>query len=375
VPDTKAATMLDSFLIFKARIEKQTGLQIKRVRADQGVELMGEFLAYLDLSGIVKEKGVAYTHHHPGKAERAHQTILRNARAMLKDSMLPPKYYDEAQRTAVYIFNRTVHGKDTITPYQHIFKKEPDLKHLRPFGSVCYAFIPPEKRSKLSDSGIRCRLLGYGDDFGVEEIRGYKLLNEIDGTIFWSDSVIFDKDSPMERLDNIFYSHDDDKISDELWTPFINQEETEQDRLDDIFFDAEDSISDSELSNLVVALEKQKWWQADKENPKKQKGLKTDEENPIFKLHTALQAIVHGIPTSYKEAMNSDEASQWKAAMCVEMDNLKANDTFRLYKPKMGEKAIGCRWVFRKKLKLDGTLDKYKARLVAKGYLQKLGHR
>jgi hypothetical protein len=373
VPDTKAATMLDSFLIFKARIEKQTGLQIKRVRADQGVELMGEFLAYLDLSGIVKEKGVAYTHHHPGKAERAHQTILRNARAMLKDSMLPPKYYDEAQRTAVYIFNRTVHGKDTITPYQHIFKKEPDLKHLRPFGSVCYAFIPPEKRSKLSDSGIRCRLLGYGDDFGVEEIRGYKLLNEIDGTIFWSDSVIFDKDSPMERLDNIFYSHDDDKISDELWTPFINQEETEQDRLDDIFFDAEDSISDSELSNLVVALEKQKWWQADKENPKKQKGLKTDEENPIFKLHTALQAIVHGIPTSYKEAMNSDEASQWKAAMCVEMDNLKANDTFRLYKPKMGEKAIGCRWVFRKKLKLDGTLDKYKARLVAKGYLQKLG--
>ncbi len=48
VPDTKAATMLDSFLIFKARIEKQTGFQIKRVRADQGVELMGEFLAYLE---------------------------------------------------------------------------------------------------------------------------------------------------------------------------------------------------------------------------------------------------------------------------------------------------------------------------------------
>jgi hypothetical protein len=57
---------------------------------------MGEFLAYLDLSGIIKEKGIPYTHHHPGKVERAHQTILRQARSMLKASLLPPKYYDDA---------------------------------------------------------------------------------------------------------------------------------------------------------------------------------------------------------------------------------------------------------------------------------------
>ena len=31
---------------------------------------------------------------------------------------------------------------------------------------------------------------------------------------------------------------------------------------------------------------------------------------------------------------------------------------------------IGCRWIFRKKLKSDGTLDKYKARLVAKSFTQ-----
>jgi hypothetical protein len=40
-------------------------------------------------SGLIKEKGIPYTHHHPGKAERSHQTILRMARAMLKDSKLP----------------------------------------------------------------------------------------------------------------------------------------------------------------------------------------------------------------------------------------------------------------------------------------------
>ena len=33
-------------------------------------------------------------------------------------------------------------------------------------------------------------------------------------------------------------------------------------------------------------------------------------------------------------------------------------------------KAIGCKWVLRKKLKSDGFLDKFKARLVAKGFTQ-----
>ena len=34
-------------------------------------------------------------------------------------------------------------------------------------------------------------------------------------------------------------------------------------------------------------------------------------------------------------------------------------------------KPIGCKWIFKRKLKLDGTIDKYKARLVANSYKQK----
>ena len=34
-------------------------------------------------------------------------------------------------------------------------------------------------------------------------------------------------------------------------------------------------------------------------------------------------------------------------------------------------KAIGCKWVLRKKLKPNGSVDKYKARLVAKGFRQR----
>jgi ABC-type Na+ transport system ATPase subunit NatA len=34
---------------------------------------------------------------------------------------------------------------------------------------------------------------------------------------------------------------------------------------------------------------------------------------------------------------------------------------------------MGCKWVFKKKMRPDGTVEKYKVRLVAKGYTQKEG--
>ena len=38
-----------------------------------------------------------------------------------------------------------------------------------------------------------------------------------------------------------------------------------------------------------------------------------------------------------------------------------------------GCKPIGCKWIFKKKLRPDGSIEKYKARLVAKGFTQKEG--
>lgn len=37
------------------------------------------------------------------------------------------------------------------------------------------------------------------------------------------------------------------------------------------------------------------------------------------------------------------------------------------------KKLVGCKWVYKVKLKVDGTLDKCKSRLVAKGFNQQLG--
>eukprot|EP00253_Pinus_taeda_P031863 PITA_31863 len=75
-------------------------------------------------------------------------------------------------------------------------------------------------------------------------------------------------------------------------------------------------------------------------------------------------------PTSFKEAASHDE---WKEAMQKEYDALIKNDTWKLVDPPFGTKPIGCKWVYKNKYKVDGSLDNHKARLVAKGFAQKEG--
>ena len=52
-----------------------------------------------------------------------------------------------------------------------------------------------------------------------------------------------------------------------------------------------------------------------------------------------------------------------------EYESIMKNNTWELKLPKH-KKPIGCKWIYKPKFKLDGSIDKYKARLVAKGYSQ-----
>jgi hypothetical protein len=161
LPDRKAKTALDAFERYKTRLELRTGKRIKTVRTDQGTEFNGDFSKYLVSNGITKQKGFSYFHTHPGKAERVHQTILQQGRAMLIAANLPPMFYADSQLTAAYIHNRTVHSADNMTPYKHIYGERPDISHLHPFGCIAYAHVPAELRSKLDPAAEKCRLLGY----------------------------------------------------------------------------------------------------------------------------------------------------------------------------------------------------------------------
>jgi hypothetical protein len=55
------------------------------------------------------------------------------------------------------------------------------------------------------------------------------------------------------------------------------------------------------------------------------------------------------------------------------MDSILSNGTWKVVDRLYGFKSVGCKCVFKKKLRPDGTIKKYKARLVAKYYTQKEG--
>ncbi|CAL8075031.1 unnamed protein product [Prunus armeniaca] len=83
--------------------------------------------------------------------------------------------------------------------------------------------------------------------------------------------------------------------------------------------------------------------------------------------HLAFIAKVSNIvePSSYEVAAPH---SHWQEAMQYELQALSDNHTWSLTPLPAGKKPIGCRWVYKIKLKSDGYVERYKARLVAKGF-------
>ena len=59
--------------------------------------------------------------------------------------------------------------------------------------------------------------------------------------------------------------------------------------------------------------------------------------------------------------------------MNSELKALQDNYTWDIIPLRVGRKTIGCKWVYKVKLKSDDSVERYKARLVAKGYTQEYG--
>lgn len=84
--------------------------------------------------------------------------------------------------------------------------------------------------------------------------------------------------------------------------------------------------------------------------------------------------LVDEDPKSYEEAMTSIDAFFWKDVIKSELDSIMENHTWDLVELPKGCRPIKCKWVFRNKLRPDGSIDKFKARLVVVGYTQKKGN-
>ncbi|GJX49741.1 zinc finger, CCHC-type containing protein [Tanacetum coccineum] len=72
------------------------------------------------------------------------------------------------------------------------------------------------------------------------------------------------------------------------------------------------------------------------------------------------------------EGTREEDVAFWKEAINDEIDSIMGNNTWVFADLPPGCKPLSCKWIFKRKLKVDGTIEKFKARLVIQGFKQKL---
>ena len=78
-------------------------------------------------------------------------------------------------------------------------------------------------------------------------------------------------------------------------------------------------------------------------------------------------------PLTFHEAMNRDDSQSWYEAMKSEMQSMYDNQVWDLVDLPQGKKVIQNKWVFKRKIDMDGNMTTYKARLIAKWFSQVQG--
>lgn len=411
--------------IYTLLMERRTGHSVKQFSTDGGTEFKGDFNLFVAKNGIIHKTGDAYDHHFPSHAERSNRTISAMGRTMLLDSKLPRSYYADAMRAAVYTYNRTVHGKRTLTSYEIIYGHPPKLTHIHPFGCVGYAYVPAEKRDKLDPVRREVRLIGYSDDDSIQQHNGYRLLlsdPEFSSQIITSSDVIFDEACPMTPLKGSQSFHNEDDLflvdasseyapetdettSDDLnYTTASEYADTDQIPPESPQLHPDDetlSESPSETESLVLPIEEvlsddqisqiDPIFYSDSSEPDQDSSSdyagysKLNPSSFISSSNSAEEADVHmncflaqmdDCPTSYETAVSCTESKQWKHAIEQELNSIKRHGVYRLHTVTPGSKPdniVKSKWIFKKKIASDGSIEKYKARLVACGYSQQHG--
>nr|AAX96807.1 retrotransposon protein, putative, Ty1-copia sub-class [Oryza sativa Japonica Group]ABA92798.1 retrotransposon protein, putative, Ty1-copia subclass [Oryza sativa Japonica Group] len=319
---------LDYFKIYKAEVENQLDRKIKRLRSDRGGEFFSnEFDLFCEEHGIIHERTPPYSPESNGIAERKNRTLTDLVNAMLD--------------TADYLRHVPNRNKDK-TPYEIWIGRKPSLSYLRTWGCLAKVNVPITKKSKLGPKTVDCIFLGY-----AHHSIAYRFLivkSEVPdmhvGTIMESrDATFFESFFPMK--DTHSSSSQPSKIIPSSITPPEQTEHTHE------------HVTEED----------------DSEAPRRSKRQRTTKSfGDDFTVY-----LVDDTPKSISEAYASPDADYWKEAVHSEMDSIIANGTWEVTERPYGCKPVGCKWVFKKKLRPDGTIEKYKARLVAKGYTQKEG--
>lgn len=311
-------------------------------------------------------------------------------------SNLPIEFWGECVLSAAYLINRTptqvLHGK---TPFEILYGHVPSYKHLRVFGCLAHAHNINHQGDKFESRSRRCVFVGY--PYGKQGWRLYDLDREI---FFVSRDVIFKEDHfPYLETSITPAPPISPSTSDTLHDDAINpvsltiEPPTVASTSHNDTSDSSDPVNEvpklrrsQRTTALPVRLNDYVVETISKSRPSSPSGSPTPQlssgtDHPLSNYVACdqfssaycsyLVALTTAVePRSFKEAMTYEE---WKAAMGSEVTSLEDNHTWDLVDLPSNRKLIGIHWVFRIKLKSDGSLERYKARLVALGNHQEEG--
>ena len=336
--------VFSKFVEWKTMIENATGKRVKTLRTDNGVEYIAkDFEQYLKVNGIRHQLTVRKTPEQNGVAERFNRTIVEMVRAMLSDSGLAKKFWAEALSTACYLRNRSsttaVRG---MTPHEALYGEKPCVQHLKIFGCDAYAHVPINERSKLDVKAQKCVLLGYDT-----ETKGYRLLNQENGKVFYSRDVKFNESSLREQSKEVV----EIKAAECRKYTFELENTNEEDTAEQTFENQTDEIEKEHL----------------------RRSERSRRPTDFYGERVYIANGESGEPRTAAEARASPQKKEWESAMKSEMKSLMHNDVWDLVELPNGRSAVGCKWVFKKKSDSEGKVERYKARLVAQGFAQRYG--
>lgn len=143
------------------------------------------------------------------------RTIVDMARCLLIQSGLPTKYWGEAINTANYLRNRCPsRNHDNNTPYELWYGRQPNLEHLRVFGSKTFILRKGPGRQKLDERSIEGKFVGYSST-----ARAYKIRNNSTGKIEVTREVQIIEDTHIrghgETYVDIEYTHPEEDYQDQ----------------------------------------------------------------------------------------------------------------------------------------------------------------
>lgn len=332
----------DHIINFVEFTKTQLSKRPKIYRTDGGGEFVNiELQNYLKREGIRIETTVPNTPQQNGIAERKNRTLNDSVRTLLIASNLPKYLWAEAMNNVVYTQNRIVRKNRKFAPIELFFNKKARATFIE-FGKPVYVTTAKQGRSKLEPRAEIMKFLSVDDN-----AKGFRLWNGskivIERNIRSKADLKLNYRTPLSETvikTKSSFNHCD-KLCDEI---------SDRNSSNNLSKDSDDSSLSEEIFSSI---------------PRRSNRL--IEKNLLQSANTSTD----NDPKTFKQAVNSSDKLRWMEAMNEELLSLSENGTYELADLPNDKKAIGCKWVFKRKT--ENNSIRYKARLVAKGFNQRFG--